>query len=104
MSTDALRYFDWVVRELLIPHVKSPDGCQILLASGYNKPRREPPPDRSYDCETRPIWTPWGWAVDRSHLTWLIVNWCFRNLKCFAYPPRGLSDPQPHSEHWLRDG
>lgn len=30
------------------------------------------------------IWTPWGWAVDRSRLTWLIVNWCFRNRKCFT--------------------
>ena len=38
-SPDALRYFDWAVRELLIPDVKSPDGCQILLASGYNKPK-----------------------------------------------------------------
>ncbi len=83
-SPDALRYFDWAVRELLIPDVKSPDGCQILLASGYNKPRREPPPHRSHDCETRPIWTPWGWAVDRKRLTWLIVNWCFRNRKCFT--------------------
>jgi len=83
-SPDALRYFDWAVRELLMPDVKSPDGCQILLASGYNKPRREPPPHRSHDCETRPIWTPWGWAVDRKRLTWLIVNWCFRNRKCFT--------------------
>ena len=31
-----------------------------------------------------PIWTPWGWAVDRKRLTWLIVNWCFRNRKCFT--------------------
>jgi hypothetical protein len=80
-SPDALRYFDWAVRELLIPDVKSPDGCQILLASGYNKPKSEPPAARSHDCETRPIWSPWGWAVDRSRLTWLIVNWCVRNRK-----------------------
>jgi len=72
-SPDALHYFDWAVRELLIPDIKSPDGCQILLASGYNKPSREPPPHRSHDCETRPIWTPWGWAIDRSRLTWLFV-------------------------------
>ena len=32
----------------------------------------------------RPIWTPWGWAVDRKRLTWLTVNWCFRNRKCFT--------------------
>jgi hypothetical protein len=25
-----------------------------------------------------------GWAVDKSRLTWLIVNWCFRNRKCFT--------------------
>lgn len=27
---------------------------------------------------------PWGWAVDRTRLTGLIVNWCFRNRKCFT--------------------
>ena len=25
-----------------------------------------------------------GWAADRPRLTWLIVNWCFRNRKCFT--------------------
>ena len=35
-------------------------------------------------CKTRPIWTPWGWAVDLSRLRWLIVNWCYRNRKCFT--------------------
>lgn len=83
-SPDALRYFEWAVREVLVPDVKSVDGHQILLASGYNKPRREPRPDQSNQCDTRPIWTPWGWAVDRTRLTWLIVNWCFRNRKCFT--------------------
>ena len=34
--------------------------------------------------ETRPILAPWGWAVDGSRWTWLIVNWCFRNRKCFT--------------------
>ena len=29
-SPDALHYFDWAVRELLIPDVKSPDGCPPL--------------------------------------------------------------------------
>jgi hypothetical protein len=38
-SPDALRYFDWAVRDLLIPDVKSPSGYQILLASGYKKPK-----------------------------------------------------------------
>jgi len=87
-SPDALHYFDWAVREILIPDVKSPDGHQILLASGYNKPKSEPRPDQSHDSATRPIWTPWGWAVDRSRLTFLIVNWCFRNKKCFTCPFR----------------
>jgi hypothetical protein len=64
-SPDALGYFDWAVRELLIPDVKSPDGCQILLASGYNKPRSEPPPQRSHECETRPIWSPTIAAIGR---------------------------------------
>jgi hypothetical protein len=83
-SPVAFRYFEWAVRELLLPDVKSPDGCQILLASGYNKPRTELPSHRSHDCSTRPIWSPWGWAVNRARLTWLIVNWCFRKRKCFT--------------------
>ena len=73
-SPDALRYFDWAVREVLIPDVKSKDGHQITLASGYNKPKTPPRPDQSHACDTRPIWTPWGWAMDRSRLTWLLAN------------------------------
>ena len=65
-SPDALRYFDWAVREVLIPDVKSKDGHQITLASGYNKPKTQPRPDQSHLCDTRPIWTPWGWGMDRS--------------------------------------
>lgn len=34
--------------------------------------------------QDHPTWTPWGWAIDRKRLTWLIVNWCFRNRKCFT--------------------
>jgi len=52
------------VRDLLIPDVKSSDGHQILLASGYNKPKRGPRPEQSHACDARPIWTPWGWAVN----------------------------------------
>ena len=29
-----------------------------------------------------------GWAVDRKPLTWLIVNSCFRNHKCFTCQSR----------------
>jgi len=80
LSPDTLRYFDWAVRDVLIPDEKH----AILLASGYNKPKTEARPDQSHVCDLRQIWTPWGWAVDRSRLTWLIVNWCFRNRKCFT--------------------
>jgi cellulose synthase/poly-beta-1,6-N-acetylglucosamine synthase-like glycosyltransferase len=83
-SPDALRYYDWAVRELLVPEVKSADGHQILLASGYNKPKSEPLPEQSHACQTRSIWSPWGWAVDRRRLVWLIANWCSRNKKCFT--------------------
>jgi hypothetical protein len=83
-SPDALCYFEWAVRELLVPDVKSSDGHQILLASGYNKPKNEPRVDQSHACQTRPIWSPWGWAVDRSRLAWLLINWCTRNRKCFT--------------------
>lgn len=83
-SPDALRYFDWAVRDALIPDVRSQDGHQILLASGYNKPKAKPQPEQSHTCDTRPIWTPWGWAVDLPRLRWLIFHWCFRNRKCFT--------------------
>lgn len=83
-SIDALSYFEWAVKDVLMPNIKSPDGHQILLASGYNKPASEPASDTSRTCRTRPIWTPWGWAVDRSRLGWMIMKWCFRNPKCFT--------------------
>lgn len=83
-SPDALRYFEWAVREILLPDIKSSDGHQILLASGYHKPNAEPHPDQSHLCTTRPIWTPWGWAVDRPRLIWLLANWCTRNPRCFT--------------------
>lgn len=79
-SPDALRYFDWAVREVLA----GDERHSILLASGYNKPRTKPRPDQSHSCEYRPIWTPWGWAVDLPRLKWLIVHWCFRNRQCFT--------------------
>ncbi len=30
------------------------------------------------------IWKSSGWAIGRKRLTWLIVNWCLRNRKCFT--------------------
>jgi hypothetical protein len=50
---DALQYFDWAVRELLLPDVKAADGCQITLASGYNKLATEPTAEQSDRCATR---------------------------------------------------
>ncbi|MCA9201588.1 MAG: hypothetical protein KDA59_00990 [Planctomycetales bacterium] len=79
-SPDALQYFDWAVRDVLIPDEKH----TILLASGYNKPKTEPQPDESHLCSFRQIWTPWGWAVDQKRLLWLIAHWCGRNKKCFT--------------------
>jgi len=65
--------------------VKSKDSHQVTLVSGYNKPKSEPRPDQSHACDTRPIWTPWGWAIDRSRLAWLLLaNWCTGNPKCFT--------------------
>lgn len=79
-SPDALSYFCWVVEELL----SRDEFHQVLLASGYNKPSREPSQGESHQSGTRPIWTPWGWAVDHARLQWLIANWCHRNPKCFT--------------------
>ena len=79
-SPDALRYFDWAVHDVLV----SDHRHTILLASGYNKPKAKPRDDQSHACDTRPIWTPWGWAIDLPRLKWLIFHWCFRNPKCFT--------------------
>jgi hypothetical protein len=83
-SPDALRYFDWAVTDLLIRDVPAPDGHQITFASGYNKPASAPQQNQSHVASTRPIWSPWGWAVDRKRLTWLLANWCTGNPKCFT--------------------
>ncbi len=83
-SPDALRCYDWAVREVLIPDVKSKDGYQITLVSGYKKPKTQPRPDKSHLRDTRPIWTPRGWGMDRSRLAWLLANWCTGNPKCFT--------------------
>jgi hypothetical protein len=45
---------------------------------------RQSETEQSNSCATRPIWSPWGWAVDRRRLVWLIANWCSRNKKCFT--------------------
>jgi hypothetical protein len=41
-SPDALRYFDWEVRELLVPDVKSSDGHQILRHRATTNRSRSP--------------------------------------------------------------
>lgn len=79
-SPDALRYFEWGIDHLVANDPKH----TILLVSGYNRPRTKPTAEQSHLCETRPIWTPWGWGVDRSRLTWLLTKWCTRNAKCFT--------------------
>ena len=53
------------------------------IAHSHNKPKTQPRPDQSHPCDTRPIWTPWGWAMNRSLLTWLLANWCTGN-PCFT--------------------
>lgn len=79
-STDALRYFDWAVRDALSRDKRH----TLLFASGYCKPCREPGPEQSHTCGVRPVWTPWGWAVDLPRLKWLVSHWCFKNPKCFT--------------------
>ena len=112
-SPDALRYFDWAVREILIPDVKSKDGHQITLASGYNKPKTQPRPDQSHACDTRPIWTPWGWAMDRSRLVLAAGELVHGQPEVLhvqdqgPVPPhaaRAVPGTQPHPEHRVRPG
>lgn len=74
-SPDALEYFEWAVANL---------PKKALLASGYNKPETEPPPEASHVCDVRRVWTPWGWAVGPHGLRWLMEHWSFRNAKCFT--------------------
>ena len=81
-SPDALQYFAWGIDHL----VEHDPQHKILLVSGYNKPKNEPTLKESHLCQTRPIWTPWGWAVDRQRLVWLLAHWCTRNPKCFTCP------------------
>lgn len=83
-SPDALRFFEWAIGDVMIPNRLSWDRHQILLASGYNKPRIQPLESESHQARTRPIWTPWLWGVDSSRLAWLMANWCTANPKCFT--------------------
>lgn len=53
-SPDARRYFDWTVHEIPILELKSKDGHQITLASGYHKPGKQAGPEQSHLCNTRP--------------------------------------------------
>ena len=46
--------------------------------------KTEPRFERTHACQTRPDLGAVAPTLDRSRLTWLIVNWCFRNRKCFT--------------------
>lgn len=54
VKPDALWYFDWAVRDALIPD----ENHTILLALGYSKPKTEPYPDQSHHSDLRQIWAP----------------------------------------------
>ena len=59
---------------------RQPSGS--LPVSRYRKPRTQPRPEQCHVCDVRPVWTPWGWAVERKRLLWLIDNWCTGNRTC----------------------
>ena len=86
-SLDALQYFKWAIDYL----VANDPQHKVLLVSGYNKPKSEPTADQNHLCQTRQIWTPWGWGVRRRRLIWLLGHWCTRNPKCFTCPIKSLS-------------
>jgi hypothetical protein len=73
-----------VWREILVPYVKSKDGRHMNLTLGNNKPMAQPLPTQSHVCDTRPIRTPWGSAMDQSLLSRFLVNLCMGNPKCFT--------------------
>jgi hypothetical protein len=77
-SPDCLEYFQWVASEVFPVDTK----LRFPIISGYN--RDVPTDEQANVCSPRNIWTPWGWAVDRARLSWLLVNWCFKNPKCFT--------------------
>jgi len=79
-SPDALEYFTWAISYLTTHDPRHTH----LLASGYNKPESEPDKALTHCTARRPIWTPWGWGVDRGRLGWLLEKWCHRNPKCFT--------------------
>jgi len=76
-SPDALTYFDWAVDQLKgLPE-------RVVLASGYHK--LDPGSGAiHYRTADRPIWSPWGWAVCRRRLIWILKEWCTKNPKCFT--------------------
>jgi len=78
-SPDALRYFAWAVEEAM---PRLPDD--VLFASGYRKSPREPKKKERFLVNTRSVFTPWGWAVDRQRLDWMLKRWRFKNPKCFT--------------------
>jgi hypothetical protein len=78
-SPDALHWFQSGLAELA-----SEERHSTLLVSGYNRPDQHPPTEHHHLWSRRPIWTPWGWAVDRGRLGFLLEKWCFKNPKCFT--------------------
>lgn len=87
-SPDALLFFDWAFREVMLPDVKSHEGHQITLAAGYNKPKRMPAAAERDVCTTRRIFTCWGWGTVRNRYRWMITQWCFRTYSKFTPPFR----------------
>jgi hypothetical protein len=79
-SPDALRFFDWAIEDVL----SRQEHDRILLASGYSRPNACPPVEMSHACDVRAIWWPWGWAVDRSRLGWLMRHWSFQESRYFT--------------------
>jgi hypothetical protein len=75
LSPDALLYFEWAVQHL---------DDRTLLASGYNKPELRPSMSETFKANKRNIFTPWGWAVDKRRLAWMLRHWNFRNPRCFT--------------------
>ncbi len=87
-SPDALLFFDWAFREVMLPDLKSHEGHQITIAAGYNKPSKRPPDDVCDACTTRRIFTCWGWGTLRNRYRWMITQWCFKTYSKFTPPFR----------------
>jgi hypothetical protein len=55
-------------------------------------------PDQSHLWDTRLIWTPWGWAMDRSRLARLLASWCMGNSECFTCKIKAPQYRRTHRE------